>query len=62
MKLEEGLVRSSKPWASKRRRESTPPEQLKTDREDRFAKEEERLAKKAMMDDGSYKASYSETE
>ena len=62
MKLGEGLVRSSKPWASKRRRESTSPEQLKADREDRFAKEEERLAKKAMMDDSSYKASLSEAE
>lgn len=62
MKLGEGLVRSSKPWVKKRRRDSTPPEQLDSDREDRFAKEEQRVAKKAMMDDGSYKTSSSDAE
>jgi len=62
VKLGEGLVRSSKPWVKKRRRDSTPPEQLDSDREDRFAKEEQRVAKKAMMDDGSYKTSSSDAE
>ena len=41
----------------KRRRDSTPPEQLDLDRERGFAEEEQRAAKKAMWDDVSYKAS-----
>lgn len=43
----------------KRRRHSTPPEQLDSDREGRFAEEEQREAKKAMKDDVSYTASSS---
>jgi hypothetical protein len=62
VKLGEGLVRSFTPWVKKRRRDSTPPEQLDSDREGRFAEEEQRVAKKAMMDDGSYKASSSDAE
>ncbi|CZT13557.1 uncharacterized protein RAG0_17044 [Rhynchosporium agropyri] len=31
-----GVVRSSTPWARKRRRVSTPPEELDSDREGRF--------------------------
>lgn len=62
MKQGEGLVRSTIPWVRKRRRDSTPPEQLDSDREGRFAEQEQRAAKKAMIDDGSYKASYSEAE
>ncbi|KAH7354792.1 hypothetical protein BKA65DRAFT_581321 [Rhexocercosporidium sp. MPI-PUGE-AT-0058] len=58
----EGLVRSTKPWVRKRRRNSTPTEQLNSDRESEFAEQERRQAKKAMMDDGSYKASSSNTE
>ncbi|TVY53880.1 hypothetical protein LSUE1_G008846 [Lachnellula suecica] len=62
VKLGEGLVRSFIPWVKKRRRESILLEQLDSDREGRFAKEEQRVAKKAMMDDGSYKASSSDAE
>ena len=46
----------------KRRRDSTPLEQLDLDRVGRFAEDEERAAKKAMMDDGSYKASSSDAD
>jgi hypothetical protein len=46
----------------KRCRDSTLPDQLDSEREDRFAKEEQRVAKKAMMDDGSYKTSSLEAE
>ncbi|TGO84597.1 hypothetical protein BPOR_0487g00090 [Botrytis porri] len=62
MKLGEGLVRSSTPWVKKRRRDSTPPEQLDSDRESRFNKQEQKTAKKAMMDNISYKTSSSEAE
>ena len=46
----------------KRRRDSTLLEQLDSDREGRFAEQEQRAAKKAMMDDVSYKASSSDAE
>ncbi|KFY05437.1 hypothetical protein V491_09128 [Pseudogymnoascus sp. VKM F-3775] len=59
LKQKEGLVRSTKPWVRKRRRDSTPPEQLDSDREGIYAEQEQRAAKKAMKDDGSYKASSS---
>jgi hypothetical protein len=62
LKQGEGLITSDKPWIRKRRRDSTPPEQLDLDREGRFAEDEERAAKKAMMDDGSYMASPSDTD
>jgi hypothetical protein len=62
LKLGEGVVTSDTPWVKKRRRDSTPPEQLDTDREGRFVKQEQRAAKKAMVDDVSYKASSSEAE
>jgi len=55
VKLGEGLVRNSTPWARKRRRVSTPPEELDSDREGRFEKEEQRAIRKATMDDVSYK-------
>ncbi|KAG9229628.1 hypothetical protein BJ875DRAFT_488739 [Amylocarpus encephaloides] len=58
----EGLVRSTKPWVRKRRRDSTPPEQLDPDREGRFAEQEQRALKKAMRDDVSYKASSSDAD
>ncbi|KAG9246897.1 hypothetical protein BJ878DRAFT_532941 [Calycina marina] len=58
----EGLVRSVKPWVRKRRRDSTPPEQIASDREGRFAEQEQREAKKAMKDDVSYKASSSDAD
>jgi hypothetical protein len=51
----EGLTRSDKPWIRKRRRDSTPPEQLDLDHEGRFAEDEERAAKKAVVDDASSK-------
>ena len=62
MKQGEGLTTTDKPWIRKRRRDSTPPEQLDLDREDRFAEDEERAAKKAMMDDGFYKPSSSDAD
>jgi hypothetical protein len=62
VKQGEGLARSTKPWVRKRRRDSTPPEQLGSDREGRFAEEEQRATKRAIQDDGSYKASSSEAE
>jgi len=62
VKQGEGLTRSTKPWVRKRRRDSTPPEQLMSDREGRFAEEEQRAAKKAMTDDVSYKASSSDAD
>ncbi|TVY81589.1 hypothetical protein LSUE1_G007487 [Lachnellula suecica] len=62
VKLREGLVRNSTPWARKRRRISTPPEELDSDREGRFEKEEQRAIKKTTMDDVSYKTSSSEAE
>jgi hypothetical protein len=40
VKQGEGLVRSTKPWVRKRCRDSTPPEQLDSDREGRFAEPE----------------------
>ena len=62
LKLGEGVVRSDIPWVRKQRRDSTPPEQLDSDREGRFAEQEQRAAEKAMMDNDSYKASSSEPE
>jgi hypothetical protein len=62
LKLGEGVVTNDTPWVKKRRRDSTPSEQLDTDREGRFVEQEQRVAKKAMMDDVSYKASSSEAE
>lgn len=62
LKQGEGLVRKTKPWVRKRRRDSTLQEQLDSDREGRFAEQEQRAAKKAMMDDVSYKASSSDAE
>ncbi|MCJ1467824.1 hypothetical protein MMC07_006449 [Pseudocyphellaria aurata] len=53
-------IMSNTPWVRKRGRESTPPEELDPDWEAIFAEQEHRAAKKAMMDDGSYKASSSE--
>ncbi|RDL33125.1 Uncharacterized protein BP5553_08564 [Venustampulla echinocandica] len=58
----QGLARSSKPWTRKRRRDSTPPEQLSSDREGKFADEEQRATKRATKDDASYKTSSSEAE
>ncbi|PVH74943.1 hypothetical protein DL98DRAFT_16820 [Cadophora sp. DSE1049] len=56
----QGLARTTKPWARKRRRASTPPEQLLADHEEGFAQAEKRAAKKAMRDDCPYMASSSE--
>jgi hypothetical protein len=62
VKLGEGLVRNSTPWSRKRRRVSTPPEELDSDRERTFEREEQRAIKKTTMDDVSYKTSSSEAE
>lgn len=62
LKQGEGLVRRTKPWVRKRRRDSTPPEQLDLDREGIFTQQEHRAAKKAMTDDVAYKPSSSEVE
>jgi len=58
----EGLMRSTKPWVRKRRRDSTPPEQLDSDRERRFTEQEQRAAEKVMRDDVSYKATSSDAD
>jgi len=62
LKQSEGLTRSTKPWVRKQRRDSTPPEQLESDREGRFAEEKQRAARKAMRDDVSYKTSSSDVD
>lgn len=62
MKQGEGLVRSDKPWIRKRRRDTTPPDQLDSDCEGSFVEDEERVAKKAMITEGSYKASSSDAD
>ena len=62
VKQGEGLVMSTMPWRRKRRRDSTPPEQLDSDREGMLAEQERRVIQKAMMDDNSYKATSSESE
>ena len=43
-------------------RDTTPPEQLESDREGKFAEEKQRAAEKAMRDDLSYKASSSDAD
>lgn len=58
----EGLVRSTKPWVRKRRRSSTPLEQLHLDREGKFVEQKERAAKKAIKDESSYKARSSDAD
>jgi len=62
VKLGEGLVRNSTPWAKKRRGVSTPPEELDPVREGISEEEEQRAMKKATMDDVPYKASSSKAE
>lgn len=62
VKQGEGLARSTKPWVKKRRRDSTPPEQLGSDREGRFAEEEQRAAKKSIRGGVPYKASSSDAD
>ncbi|KAH8726369.1 hypothetical protein GQ44DRAFT_758681 [Phaeosphaeriaceae sp. PMI808] len=51
VKQGEGL--SDESQIRKRHRDSTPPEELDPDREGRFVEDEERAAKKAMLDDSS---------
>jgi len=46
----------------KRRKNSILLKQLDSDQEDRFAKKEQRVAKKAIIDNSSYKASSSNIE
>ncbi|TVY90308.1 hypothetical protein LAWI1_G003603 [Lachnellula willkommii] len=63
VKQKAGVVRSTKPWVRKRRRESTPPEELKHKDEKRFRAHETRAEDDAAKDDSSYKTgSTSETE
>jgi hypothetical protein len=50
-----GVVTSAKPWVRKRRRETTPPEELKYKDEKRFRADESRAVDQAMKDDSSYK-------
>jgi hypothetical protein len=54
---ERGVVRPTKPWVRKRRRESTPPEELEQKHEERFREDEERAVERVAKDDSSYKAS-----
>lgn len=58
----EGLTRTTRLWVRKRGRDNTPPEHLDPQREGIFTDEKQRAAKKAMIDDASYKASSSEAE
>lgn len=59
IKRTESSTGTLKPWVRKRRRDSTPPEQLSSDRERSFVEDEERAIKRAAKDDSSYKASSS---
>jgi hypothetical protein len=52
-----GLQDSPEPGVRKRRRSSTPPEELVSDDEATFRVQEEHTANKAELDDLSYKAS-----
>ncbi|KAI9734349.1 MAG: hypothetical protein M1834_002455 [Cirrosporium novae-zelandiae] len=47
----------TRPWVRKRRRHSTPPEELEQEREKRFQEDEDRASVQAAQDDSSYKAS-----
>lgn len=53
-----GIITSAKPWTRKRRREPTPPEELKHKDEKRFRADEDRAADQATKDDSSYKTGY----
>lgn len=61
IKQREGL-KATTAWVRKRERDSKPPEQLSSDRESRFAEEEQRAADRGTKDDSSYKTSSSEAE
>jgi len=52
-----GVVRPTKPWVRKRRRQETPSETLDQTREKRFREDEKRAADEAVREDSSYKAS-----
>ncbi|ELR06578.1 hypothetical protein VC83_06264 [Pseudogymnoascus destructans] len=57
------IITSAKPWVRKRRRERTPPEELKHNDEKRFRVDENRAVDQATKDDSSYKTgSTSDTE
>ena len=49
-------------WSNmkKRKRETTPPEELEPEREARFQEEEQRASKRTMRDDSDFSASLSE--
>jgi len=50
-----GIITTNKPWIRKRRRESSPPEELTQGDEKRFRADEGRVADQTMRDDSSYK-------
>src|SRR3954454_11835602 len=52
-----GVTTIRGPGFRKRRRDSTPPEQLSPDRERTFEDDQHRVSKRAAADDSSYKAS-----
>ena len=58
-----GVIESTNPWAKKRHRDSTPPEELEQEHETRYREAEEGAAELATRKDSSYKAgSVSEAE
>jgi hypothetical protein len=50
-----GIITTKKPWIRKRRRESSPLEELTQRDEKRFRAEESRAADQTIKDDSSYK-------
>ena len=50
-----GITTASKPWVRKRRRESSPLEELTQTDEKRFRADERRAADQTTRDDSSYK-------
>lgn len=50
-----GIVTTDKPWVRKRRRETSPPEELTKRDKKRFRADESRAADQAAKDDSSYK-------
>jgi hypothetical protein len=57
IKQERGVVKPLKSNVRKRRRQSTPPEELQSDRETRFLQDEHKASQRSMRDDLSYVAS-----
>lgn len=57
LKQNHGATRAERPWVRKRRRQTTPSEELDDKREAKFQKIEEKMLSQADEDDSSYKTS-----